>query len=130
MQEAPVRKFAFIVVLAAACLAGLPECEATGPRIVASTPRDGATNVATTSGVVLQLSDGADAATVGTNSVKLLKPSGAQVSGAYNTDAVGKVISFTPATRLAIHTTYRIRTTTALRDMSGHSFAAYSASFT
>jgi glucose/arabinose dehydrogenase len=79
---------------------------------------------------VLQLSDGADAATVGTNSVKLLNPAGDQLTGSYNTDAVGKVISFTPAARLAALTTYRIRTTTALKDTSGRSFAAYSASFT
>ena len=130
MQMPVVRKFAFTVVVAVAALAALPGCEPAGPRIVASTPSNGATNVDRTTGVVLQMSDGADPASVGTNSVKLLNPADQQITGTYNTDAVGKVISFTPAARLAAHTRYRIRTTSALKDTAGRSFATFAASFT
>ncbi len=100
------------------------------PRVLDVDPTDGAKDVFVTTSVTLSLSEGVDTATIGSNSVQLLDPTGSQISGAYNSDAAGALVSFTPSDRLFENTTYSVRTTSSLLTTSGQSFVPFESSFT
>ncbi|MDP9403020.1 MAG: Ig-like domain-containing protein [Actinomycetota bacterium] len=99
-------------------------------RVLDVDPDDGATGVSVTTSVTLSLSDSADTASIGPSSVQLRDPTGAQISGAYNSDAAGALVSFTPATRLSADTTYTVETTSNLLTSTGAAFEVFRSAFT
>jgi glucose/arabinose dehydrogenase len=98
--------------------------------IIDSDPRRGATEVPVTASVTLSLSHPADPATIGAGSVRVTAPDGAQIPGAYNSDAAGSLVSFTPTERLSANSVYKVATTIDLKDSAGISYQPYEASFT
>ncbi|HUR18796.1 MAG TPA: Ig-like domain-containing protein [Acidimicrobiales bacterium] len=102
----------------------------TPPMVLDSDPRNGTTGVFVTSSVTLSLSTSADRNTIGPNSVKLLDPTGTQVTGVYNSDAAGSLISFTPGSALAPNTTFTVQTTSGLLSTAGTPFELFRSTFT
>src|SRR6185503_1755474 len=74
-------------------------------------------------------SDSVDESTISSDNIQVIDPFGNPVTGNFNTDAAGGVISFTPITRLAPYTEYSIQTTVGLRDLDGNPFGALTSSF-
>ena len=108
---------------------GLTAC-APQPTVRSVEPADGATNVSTTTSVVLQLSEPVDPATVNASSARIRRPDGTVVPANYNTDAAGSLISMTPTSPLAKTTTYEVRTNSNLKSERGATFASLRSSFT
>ena len=117
------------LLLAGFVAIGLAAC-APQPTVRSVEPANGATNVSTTTSVVLQLSEPVDPATVHSNSARILRPDGTVVPANYNTDAAGSLISITPTAPLAASTKYEVRTNTNLKSESGATFASLRSSFT
>jgi glucose/arabinose dehydrogenase len=117
------------LLLAGFVAIGLAAC-APQPTVRSVEPANGATNVSTTTSVVLQLSEPVDPATVHSNSARILRPDGTVVPANYNTDAAGSLISMTPTAPLAASTKYEVRTNTNLKSESGATFASLRSSFT
>ena len=108
---------------------GLAAC-APGPTVRSVEPANGATNVSTTTSVVLQLSEPVDPATVDKWAVRLLRPDLSLVDVNYNTDAAGSLVSMTPSAPLAANTKYEVRTNDNLKTENGASYANLRSSFT
>src|SRR5215213_691846 len=108
---------------------GLAAC-APQPTVRSVEPANGATNVSTTTSVVLQLSEPVDPATVNGNAVRILRPDSTVVPANYNTDAAGSLVSMTPTAPLATNTRFEVRTNTNLKSESGATFASLRSSFT
>jgi glucose/arabinose dehydrogenase len=108
----------------------LAACEPASPTVRSVEPPNGATNVSTTTSVVLQLSEPVDPATVNSNAVRILRPDLTVVPANYNTDAAGSLVSMTPTSPLAVNTKYEVRTNSNLKSESGATFASMRSSFT
>jgi glucose/arabinose dehydrogenase len=109
---------------------GLVACTPPPPTVRSVEPANGATNVSTTTSVVLQLSEPVDPATVDKWSVRILRPDLSLVDANYNTDAAGSLVSMTPTAPLATNTKYEVRTNNNLKTESGSSFANLRSTFT
>jgi glucose/arabinose dehydrogenase len=108
---------------------GLTAC-APQPTVRSVEPANGATNVSTTTSVVLQLSEPVNPSTVDAYAVRILRPDMTVVPANYNTDAAGSLISMTPTSPLAVNTRYEVRTNSNLKSESGATFASLRSSFT
>jgi glucose/arabinose dehydrogenase len=105
------------------------------PTVTSVDPANGAANVNRGTKVTfsLQLVNGApiDTNTLNTTNVKLNRTSDGQfVNCNVNTDAGGAVVVMQPTAMLAANTTYTVKITTGLKDTAGHSFVAFTATFT
>src|SRR5215213_6047524 len=117
------------LVLVAFVGLGLAAC-APQPTVRSVEPANGATNVSTTTSVVLQLSDPVDPSTVNSSAARILRPDGTVVAANYNTDAAGSLISMTPTSPLAPTTKYEVRTNSNLKSENGGTFESLRSSFT
>jgi glucose/arabinose dehydrogenase len=102
----------------------------TARTIISVDPSNGAGGVSTTTSVTLAPSHAIDQATMNAGTVKVLRPNGTQVTGNYNSDAAGGIISFTPSSQLTTGTTFTVKTTSGLKDLEGLSFAPFTSVFT
>ena len=99
-------------------------------RVVGVSPANAATNVSLLTSVTLSLSHPIDNSDAVLHALQVVTPGGAVVSGTYNGDAAGSLISFTPGSLLRVSTEYTVRTTSALVDATGVAFAPFTSSFT
>jgi glucose/arabinose dehydrogenase len=99
-------------------------------RVLSVDPTNGATDVPVTSSVTLGLSHVIDNSQAVLQSLQVVRPDGTVLSGTYNGDAAGSLITFTPSVPLVTNTQYSVRTTSALKDVQGYAFQPFSSSFT
>lgn len=118
------------LLLGAFVTVGLAACSPSQPTVRSVDPANGATNVLTTTSVVLQLSEPVNPATANVNAARILRPDGTVVPATYNTDAAGSLVSMTPSAVLAANTTYQVRTNTNLKSEDGGTFASHRSTFT
>ncbi len=106
--------------------------DVTAPTILSAVPASGATNVATTTTVTVNFSEGMDVTTINATNIQLK----ATISGAvvavtvvYNAGTNSAVL--TPTTPLASGTNYTLTVTTAVRDVAGNALASqFTSNFT
>jgi hypothetical protein len=103
---------------------------ASGPRVTAVTPADGATNVCLDDAVTVQLSNGVDPTTATASGLRLLGPGGAQIGGFYNTDGAYSNVTFVPKGDLSANTAYTIQATSSLKDPKGNAYQPFTSTFT
>ncbi len=95
----------------------------TPPSVVAIAPTNGAQGVALASAISVTFSEAIDPASVGANAVELTAGA-ASVSGLLSLAPGGTSATFRPNTVLVSDTTYQVRISGALRDLSGHAMGA------
>lgn len=104
-----------------------PTGDVTAPTVVATTPADGATDVALDATVSVTFSEAIDCATMDERA--FLIAAGGQLTGAITCQ--GATAVFTPDAPLAVDTTYGAQITTGLKDVAGNALEApYAWSFT
>jgi hypothetical protein len=134
-SETPVTGAAFTLTLRAEDAAGLVSAplllnlrtaDQTPPQIAAFSPPNNSSNQTTRPVLNVTFSEPLDPASVGPESVKLLRqPDGTPVAAALASNAAGTVVTLSPATLpLDTGATYRIVATTALKDLAGNPLAA------
>ena len=95
--------------------------DTTAPTVVTRVPAINATNVATSTKVVVSFSEAMNSGTINTTSFTLTKLGGAAVTGtvAYS----GMIATFTPSSSLAYNSTYTVAVTTQVEDLAGNNLA-------
>jgi hypothetical protein len=93
------------------------------PPPVSTTPGIGATGICPNSVITATYAQAMNPATINASDFLLNVTGGAAVSGAVTADSTGKVFSFTPATALALNTSYTFTLTTAAQDTFGNAMA-------
>jgi RHS repeat-associated protein len=91
----------------------------TPPRVLAIVPANGTPGVSLTSAVAVTFSEPLDPAGVGSNAVALTAGS-TSVSGLLSLAPGGTSVTFRPNTLLESHTTYQVRISGTVRDLTGH----------
>lgn len=104
--------------------------DTTPPTVTVLTPANGATNVSPIDDVVAVVSKPLDPSTVNTNTV-LLQNGNVIVPAVITYDAANRKVTINPSDTLTASTTYTVRLTTGLKDLSGNALAGeYISSFT
>jgi glucose/arabinose dehydrogenase len=99
-------------------------------RVVSVDPSDGSPDVPVTASVTVGLSHPVDFSTINSSTVRLTDGSGTAVSGVYNSDAAGALVTFTPSQPLRSSTTYTLNTTSGLIDVLQKPFLPFTSTFT
>lgn len=92
--------------------------DTTAPTVTTTVPADLATNVAINSAVHATFSEAMDPLTISTSTFAV-----AGVTGVVAYDANSRIASFTPASNLAVSTTYTATITTGVSDLAGNQLA-------
>jgi len=136
MNPSPLRnRFAAVCACLAGCGGPLvefpwPVDEATGPTVVATTPRGSASGVAPTTAVAARFDRPMDPATFDAASFTLTQEA-TPVSGSVTFDAATNTVTLTPTAALTLDRRYTATVTLAVRDTEGRAMAAeYAWSFT
>lgn len=105
--------------------------ETTPPAVVSTSPLAGATNVAVTASVTLTFSEPVDKASITEGTITLEDGQSNAVAASVSYEATSRQARLTPFSQLAFATTYTVRVSTDVRDMSGNALALpYTMSFT
>lgn len=100
----------------------------TGPAVDSITPTRGATDIATSSTIVVTFSAAIQASTL-TSSTFTVTSASSQVSGTITLDADLNTATFTPDSSLNSYTTYAVTLTSGIKDSSGNALTEYSSTF-
>jgi hypothetical protein len=99
-----------------------PGADLVRPQVSTVSPADGATGVATNAVVEAQFSKRMDALTI-TNAAFQVSPSGGNpIAGTITVAADGRSATFTPSAPLSPSTTYRVRLSVGITDLTGQNF--------
>src|SRR5262245_35294818 len=131
MMEHPVRCVfnACCVLLTVTCgFAAEPPAKAT--KVVLVDPRDKKTDANLRASVEIHFSNGLKLTTLGTDSVRLLDPTGKQVPARLGSDIEGDVVNIQPASPLRPRTSYTVEVTSKLIDKNGVAVTPFRSSFT
>lgn len=106
--------------------------DVTRPTVVATTPPNGATGVATNTAVTVAFSEPMDPTSITTTTVRLtVTTGGALVTGTVTYSAGTNTATFTPASPLAHGTSYTLTVTTGAKDVAGNTLLTnFTSSFT
>lgn len=94
----------------------------TPPTVLTTIPSNGASNVAITTKITANFSEGMTSSTINPTTFTLTGPGGISASGTVTT--VGSVATFTPSSSLAYSATYTATITTGAKDLAANPLAA------
>jgi len=98
-------------------------CLAGPPSVVSVAPPDGTTGVCPNTLAVATFSEAMNPTTISATTFTLTGPAAAAVTGQVVYDAADYVTTFTPASNLALNTTYTATITTGAQDLMGNALA-------
>lgn len=102
--------------------------DVTAPTVTAVSPSAGASEVATSSTVVVTFSEPIDAATLGGSTFTVTGPSGA-VAGGISYNSGPRTATFTPSSALAAGASYNVALTSGITDLAGNPLVAFGSTF-
>lgn len=94
------------------------------PSVISVSPPDEALGICPATVVTAVFDEAMDPATITTTTLTLAGPGVTPVTGAVTLDSTGRVASFTPASDLALSTTYTGTVTTGAQDLIGNGLAS------
>jgi Ice-binding-like/Bacterial Ig-like domain len=94
------------------------------PAVISVAPAAAAVGVCPNTVVTATFNEAMNPATVNATTMKLAGPGVTPVAGVVTLDVTGRIASFTPASDLALSTTYTATVTTGAQDLSGNGLAS------
>ncbi len=93
------------------------------PSVLSVDPADGADNPPVTNAITVKFSEPVDVTTINTNTFMLLKNGSEKITGTIQYDSLLYKAVFTPNSVLEDNSTYTVRLTTGIKDLSGNSLS-------
>ena len=98
--------------------------DATAPTITLTNPANAATGVAINASVNATFSEAMDPSTISSGTFTLTGPGVTPVTGTVTYNPISRVATFTPASSLAINSTFTATVTTGARDLAGNALVS------
>lgn len=94
--------------------------DTTPPTVTSTNPANAATGVAINTSINATFSEAMDPSTINTGTFTVAGPGVTPVTGTVTYNPISRVATFTPASNLAINSTFTARVTTGARDLAGN----------